>query len=855
MARLNDPPSHAAGQEPAPPCSSTPTLQEMDALKRRFTRQNRELARTNSAQSLRIRNLETEIARLLAENIALREAAIAAQREAERWQRRGHVAGEVVAMRERLEKKLAEVSVLVQELGVLGEGGEGRRRRTKGEKEGSDAENKRRLSRPDGYAAAEPGAESTDQRQTLGGGLGNGTMASGLDQEGRLPPIVEDKLYPRRTLETTEVQALADKGSPDIGPPPIAQFDAIYRGSWGEPDVSESPQQADNEHEKGGGEDDKGSGELEMVSLPNNLETRRKRRTSSLLSEMTTPTSAAAESDAPELFKSGAKRKLEATDLDDGAASLAKQQNDDFVYQRRPAALKAAGRKSGRFSRLNGHPQGEIIIPPATAEWSPQKDPAKGVTERRVLAPKSSNSPTKKMATAVAEFKSLKGEKGRIDDGGEVGRDIAARPRVTIYPRQPAQASKSKREYAQSNVSDTDTQPPPKTPFSGDAILSPPSTSAETPSSQTNAKGAQHQEAALINSVEDVLNGSIGRASRRARAAVSYAEPNLRDKMRRPGKELVSAVEGIERQKHHEASTAASARAVKAEGPMAAMRVGVGAAAMSDMQLKEEPASPLSDKKRPSGPEDNPNPRATRTDDGHSQVNDSITAAAADAALLAKDIDRLSIFDPPSDNSSPLTVSAVVKNTVDIRREPDKERRRQHSDCLEANFCCFRQGCDSQADSNAHSLNTLLHGAYPYTAPPAPKPAKSAEYIALMARLRAQQERREYRAMVAARSNRGRHDDDEDDEKDTIYPSLVFNMLLSVVMCSIAVFVVTRYWPNAGVRVLVSLGAGLVVGVAEVGVYAIYLRNVRRAGRGFGTRSYAFGDGFLLPLLWPLPLP
>ncbi len=39
-------------------------------------------------------------------------------------------------------------------------------------------------------------------------------------------------------------------------------------------------------------------------------------------------------------------------------------------------------------------------------------------------------------------------------------------------------------------------------------------------------------------------NGEISRPSRRARAAISYAEPNLRDKMRRPTKELLDAVAG-----------------------------------------------------------------------------------------------------------------------------------------------------------------------------------------------------------------------------------------------------------------------------------------------------------------------
>lgn len=41
--------------------------------------------------------------------------------------------------------------------------------------------------------------------------------------------------------------------------------------------------------------------------------------------------------------------------------------------------------------------------------------------------------------------------------------------------------------------------------------------------------------------------GSMGRASRRPRCSVSYAEPNLRDKMRRPTKELVDAVAAEER--------------------------------------------------------------------------------------------------------------------------------------------------------------------------------------------------------------------------------------------------------------------------------------------------------------------
>ena len=130
------------------------------------------------------------------------------------------------------------------------------------------------------------------------------------------------------------------------------------------------------------------------------------------------------------------------------------------------------------------------------------------------------------------------------------------------------------------------------------------------------------------------------------------------------------------------------------------------------------------------------------------------------------------------------------------------------------------------ASSHATSLNSLLHGARPYVPPPQPKPAKSPQYVALMARLKAEQDQRQYRTLVS----RQIIDDTTDQltgEKDDISPSLVVNILLSIVMCTVAIFIMTRYWRNDGIRVLVSLGAGLVVGVAEVGMYSIYLRKVR----------------------------
>src|ERR1700754_881805 len=120
MAKLNDPP-------PPPPesidaCKTRPSchyatialLTDIPTItvKRRFIRQNREIARVNSIQSQRIRNLETEISRLVAENISLREQAIAAQAEAERWRAASSVDREIFELRDRLQQKMNEVGDL-----------------------------------------------------------------------------------------------------------------------------------------------------------------------------------------------------------------------------------------------------------------------------------------------------------------------------------------------------------------------------------------------------------------------------------------------------------------------------------------------------------------------------------------------------------------------------------------------------------------------------------------------------------------------------------------------------------------------------------------------------------------------
>ena len=136
--------------------------------------------RINSNQSVRIRNLESEISRLLSENIAFRERVIRLQHEVDRGPTQA-AADNVAAIRLRLEAKLAEIGHLVQDLG---------------EAHGSPGihQTSRRKSTQQSSPEKSPDQRNWKNTFTL-------SEVTGCSDISRLPPIVEDKYYPRRTLE------------------------------------------------------------------------------------------------------------------------------------------------------------------------------------------------------------------------------------------------------------------------------------------------------------------------------------------------------------------------------------------------------------------------------------------------------------------------------------------------------------------------------------------------------------------------------------------------------------------------------------------------------------------------------
>ena len=95
----------------------------------------------------------------------------------------------------------------------------------------------------------------------------------------------------------------------------------------------------------------------------------------------------------------------------------------------------------------------------------------------------------------------------------------------------------------------------------------------------------------------DTNTGSFGRASRRPKGSVNYAQPNLRDKMRRPTAELVDAVAAEERaRKASIALEASKAVVIKQEDVTDGLPPWKTNEPRESHRKHEEPTSPLSTK-------------------------------------------------------------------------------------------------------------------------------------------------------------------------------------------------------------------------------------------------------------------
>ncbi|KAF2461332.1 hypothetical protein BDY21DRAFT_331832 [Lineolata rhizophorae] len=509
MARLND--------------SASMSAESIDALKRRFVRQNRELAKNNSAQSVRIRGLESELARAVGENLVLREQIISLQTQLETQQHARHVGRSIAPIRDTLQSKVAELSALVADLSALEQP---RRRKSCGRSRRSDLEQLR--------AARRRGADGEVLDE---------------EQEGKLPTIHEDKNYPRQTLDHDERRAILKTGvdgnddndwveSPELGPPPVAHFDNnVDPIKFGAEETHDEPCLDTAE-------------ELASV-LPANLETRKKRRDGSggrgdgrrisIFHERpendrdgTELPDRSVDSGAELIKRTGTKRKFGA---EEDSAAIAGVE-DEFLFNRKLDNTTGAIREEGRVDKSPTKASQQTKVQVSRTR-EPQQQLARG--DRKILGEKPVNtdsvaSPRKPASKPSEDPRKMtlltsKPPRGRHRDrkrapnlhsrAPESHDPITLAAGLDLEPQEPP----------------TVEIPPPETPFVDQHTTSTPTSTAPSTSTGARPKIDDTPPPGATSAM-----GASGRAARRGRAPVSYAEPNLVSKMRRPGKELLDAV-------------------------------------------------------------------------------------------------------------------------------------------------------------------------------------------------------------------------------------------------------------------------------------------------------------------------
>ncbi|CZT41425.1 uncharacterized protein RSE6_01162 [Rhynchosporium secalis] len=572
MARLNEP-------------AAAPT-ETIDSLKRKFMRQNRDIARANSTQSLRIRNLENETSRLLAENLGLRGQIVKLQGELENGKLQ-RMTQHTVIVKSQLETKLLEIGALLSSLG--------------------EVPTPQRKSRKSGNVNRENPASNPDRKNWRNVCSLSEAVA---DQEGRLPPILENKSYPRKTLEHQEILDLVAEGEPDttdspeIGPPPVSQF------------VDEDPVKIDLP-KRGRKEEVEDTTGLDPV-LSVNLEQRRKRKDSTVLSELKQASKPESTTnygirEATGTLKTGAKRKLTIRDDEEQETSnrIRPGSPDNFNYTR-----VVNDTKSKSKAPISEKPSSRSTRDLATARGVPREKPSAAISNRKILAPKSVNDSPRKKSSVSDEAKLVKLNPLKPDGQKERSRD-KRQENARIQPS------------SSNPVLDTiEIQPEPETPAAVEEF-------SPEPSQPPSTAKAESRDTPPPSDLE--IGGESHRPSRRARGSVSYAEPSLRDKMRRPTKDLVDAVTREERARNAMKleEQIALAPTIKAEPEADDAWISMPAASSATVEN-----SPLRDKT--SGPELLPSSITTHRKRRESILNQTeleipkSTSAGAIAALLSE---------------------------------------------------------------------------------------------------------------------------------------------------------------------------------------------------------------------------
>ncbi|KAL8722311.1 MAG: hypothetical protein Q9181_007513 [Wetmoreana brouardii] len=162
-----------------------------------------------------------------------------------------------------------------------------------------------------------------------------------------------------------------------------------------------------------------------------------------------------------------------------------------------------------------------------------------------------------------------------------------------------------------------------------------------------------------------------------------------------------------------------------------------------------------------------------------------------------------------------------------------------------------KAGLSLNEDSQiSYRLDDLLRGSRIYQEPPKAKTEPTNEYKALMARLCREEEARSYERLIKPprlmntseqrfpksgnsklfadnQAQVGQNDDMTYADVNR-QMALIINILVSIVACSIALWLVASRWATAS-RLALSIGGSILVAIAEAVVYTGYLRRVKEA--------------------------
>jgi hypothetical protein len=370
------------------------------------------------------------------------------------------------------------------------------------------------------------------------------------------------------------------------------------------------------------------------VQLPANLETRRKRRESNTrfdarkinVFDAASPekvrpaTSTIDTRTATSGIKAGAKRKLSAREGHPQVNEKATNPAEDFHYGRKTVP--------GREDAAANAARSETVRPTKMGSRESEKNDNKtsknaGLDARRVLSASmfALNSYSLHFAYRVLETPNLSPRKAHPDSLRCTNDKDLKKPlhktRINHEPSQPIKISSIEEPPPRDpgSIADRTSNQAPKTPGLSD-LLSPPSTQPSTARDESRDTPPPSD----LNS-----NGIVGRAARRARAPVNYAEPNLVSKMRRPGKELADAVTEKKRQDGLKTEFPCST-AVKSEETEENWKV-------LPASNRLEPQSPLDSKS--STPTRIPQPAAANASDESPTSKPGVDGARSSALALA----------------------------------------------------------------------------------------------------------------------------------------------------------------------------------------------------------------------------